>query len=304
MVHNRYLNNERFSIRNILKQDKYDIHNLIEAVNQADNLAYSLTEEWLEYVVETVGEDIFVGICEDKVVGLSTCMINQTHKHQAVINIVVHPTYRNHGVGNTLYDMASSHAQAKKVHYLEAYIKKRMQLSVEFATKRGFKPYLFSWQMELEIPKKLYSPRISNMDYTIFRKATLSDSKAYVAIVNACFGEAVADDALEHVLKDPSVHVYLLKIQDRIIGTATIQTRSNISVGYLYDIAIISEYRGQGLGEFMLKQCMNQLKTQNINKASLLVMGENKNALKLYQRVGFKEADTDIVFGKWLNANI
>lgn len=282
-------------IRNIQIKDKQGINQLIEVLNKKDKLGYSITEEWFNYVIQEAEEAMFVLIYGDKLVGLATCMINQIDQSRSVVTIVVHPEYRNRGFGSKLYHEIINYSKYKRVKMLETYVKERLISGVEFATRRGFRPVIYSWQMELELDRiKFDSIEDKNTIYT-FRKGTIADSVAYAQIINQSFGDELDNKALEELLKDPSIQVYILEKEGRIIGTTTMQCRHNLSLGYIYDVAIVEEYRDQGLGSEMLKNCINELKANNMDKASLLVSGENKSAMALYHRLGFKEIDTDIV---------
>ena len=286
------------SIKNILKEDKQGINELVEILNKVDNLDYSLTDEWLDYVIEVASEGIFVAIYRYKLVGLATCMINQVDKNQATVNVVIHPDYRNQGIGSKLYNQVISYSKDKNIEGLETYIKKRLDNSVNFTKKRGFYPVLYSWQMELDVHKvKLDSIDQNNTVFT-FREATIKDNNTYAEIINQTYGDALSDDTLEQVLKDNSVRVYMLEKKGKVIGSTTMQFRTNLSIGYIYDVAVVVEYRRQGLGSYMLNRCISELKDNNIDKASLLVTGENKSALALYHRLGFIEVDIDIIMQK------
>lgn len=62
-------------------------------------------------------------------------------------------------------------------------------------------------------------------------------------------------------------------------------------------IALKAEYRGIGIGKALLKMLVDVLKEKGIKKVSLSVDPDNRAAMKLYQRFGFKEVgmvDTSI----------
>lgn len=286
------------TIRTIQKEDKQGIKELVEILNKVDNLDYSLTDEWLDYVIEVASEGIFVAIYRYKLVGLATCMINQMDKSQATVNVVIHPDYRRLGIGSKLYNQVISYSKGRNIMVLETYIKKRLNSSVNFAKKRGFHPVLYLWQMELEVDKvKPYSIGQNSAAFT-YREATIKDNNVYAGIINQTFGDALDDSALGQLLKDNSIKVYMLEEKGKVIGSTTIQFRTNLSIGYIYDVAIVEECRSRGLGSHMLKNCINELKNNNMDKASLLVTGENRSALALYHRLGFKEVDIDIIMQK------
>ncbi len=288
-----------FKITNLGKQHKDKLHSLIEEINQEDNLSYSITEEWLDYVIDNAGEGIFVVLDGEKLVGLATAMINPLYREQGALNVVVSPEYRRKGLGTFLYNKIHDFTKQENVKIVEVYVKERLTSGVRFAEKRGFQAILFSWEMEIDI---------ENVDFNFekypelnFRKANQEDRLSYKKIINDAFGDEVGLDALDQGLKDPSISIYMLKKENKAVGSATIQIKEDLSLAYIYDIAILKEYNGQGLGSYLLKSCIMVLKDKNIKRASLLVTGENKRALDLYKKIGFKETDVDLIMTKKMN---
>ncbi|SDY61778.1 GNAT family N-acetyltransferase [Tindallia californiensis] len=289
-------------IRRIEKKDKQGINDLIEVVNKIDNLGYSLTEAWFDYVITEAGEGILVGYDDDQLIGLATCMVNSVDIGQAIFNVVVHPEFRNKGFGSSLYNKIVEHAKEQQVKTVEAYVKKRLNDAVGFAEKRSFRVVLYSWQMELELEAIPAETMVihEEKENHCFRKATIEDGDDYARMMHECFGDDIGADALEQLLKDPSVSVYMLEHKGKKIGSTTIQFRKNLSLGYIFDVAVVKDYRGQGWGSYLLQRCILELKQKEIKTASLLVAGENKNALNLYKKAGFKEADTNLIMQKVL----
>ena len=91
-----------FRITNIEKHHKANIHKLIKSINQSDKLEYSLTDEWLDYIIENSSEGVFLDFHDEDLVGLGTAMINPVYKDQAALNVLVHPDYRKQGLGTIL----------------------------------------------------------------------------------------------------------------------------------------------------------------------------------------------------------
>lgn len=85
--------------------------------------------------------------------------------------------------------------------------------------------------------------------------------------------------------------------EDRPIGSITARffNENNKSYGYIdkdtpeLGMAIISEFRGKGIGTALLDQLVEEAKKKGIEKLSLSVDPTNRAALHLYQRFGFKE---------------
>lgn len=285
-----------FKITNIEKHHKDKIHKLIEEINQEDNLSYSLTDEWLDYIIQNAGQGVFLVFHGEKLAGLGTSMINPVYKDQGALNVVVSPNYRRKGLGSILYDKIYEFTKGQNVEVVEVYVKKRLVHGVRFVGKRGFNTTMYSWEMELNLDSVDFN--FEELLGFNFRKATKEDELNYRKIIHDAFGDEVGEDALTQALKDPSIIIYILEKGNQAIGSATVQLRKDLSLAYIYDIAILKVNRGQGLGSYLLKSCIIDLKEKDIHKASLLVTGENKRALELYRRIGFKEADIDLIMAK------
>lgn len=288
-----------FEIVNIKKDHKEQIHRLIKEINREDKLNYSLTDEWLDYVIENAGGGIFLGFCGKELAGLGTAMINPVYGDQASLNIVVSPDYRRRGLGAILYDRVYSFVKEEGVSIVEAYVKERLAPSLLFALNRGFETAMYSWEMEILLDGIDFdldkAPGIS------FRRAGSEDRASYKEIILDAFGDQVGEDSLDDLVRDSSILVYILEKENQAIGSASIQLRKDLSLAYIYDIAILSEHRGQGMGSYLIQSCLKSLKEKDIDKASLLVTGDNKGALELYRRLGFEEVDIDLVMTKRLD---
>lgn len=285
-----------FKIRNIQKHDKDNIFKLIEAVNREDNLGYSLTGEWLDYVIQKAGQGIFLAFYGDELAALATAMINPVYKDQAALNVVVAPEFRNRGLGFILYNKIYEFARLQDVKIVETYVKERLIHGVEFAENRGFNTTMYSWEMEVSLDStEIILDRQVDLN---FRKAKEEDKFNYKKIIYDGFNDNLDENSLIQVLKDSSIIVYILEKQGKAIGSATVQIRPDLSLAYIYDIAILKNYRGKGLGSYLIKSCLEDLKKTHIETASLLVTETNKNALELYKKIGFKEVDIDFIMTK------
>lgn len=285
-----------FKITNIKKHHKDKIHKLIEEINLEDKLSYSITDEWLDYVIENTWEGIFLGFHGEELVGLGTCMINPVYSDQGALNVVVSSGCRRKGLGSILYDKIHGFAKERDVKIVEAYVKERLVHGVRFAHKKGFNTTMYSWEMELNLVDVDFS--FEELAGLNFRKAVKEDGLSYKKIIHDAFGDEVEENTLIQGLKDPSIIIYILEKDNKAIGSATVQLKKELSLAYIYDIAILKEYRGQGLGSYLLQSCIKGLKEKNIDIASLSVTGDNERALELYKKIGFKEVDIDLIMAK------
>ena len=80
----------------------------------------------------------------------------------------------------------------------------------------------------------------------------------------------------------------------KVIGA--VWTRTMNDYGHVDDetpsfaISLYKEYRGQGIGTKLMKEMLENLRTQGYEKASLAVQKANY-AVRMYEKVGFKVVD-------------
>ena len=83
-------------------------------------------------------------------------------------------------------------------------------------------------------------------------------------------------------------------VDHKVVGA--VWTRIMNDYGHIDDetpsfaISLLKTYRGQGIGTEMMREMLSLLKTQGYRRASLAVQKAN-DAVKLYQKVGFKIAN-------------
>ncbi len=59
-------------------------------------------------------------------------------------------------------------------------------------------------------------------------------------------------------------------------------------VGRIDDLYVLPEFRGRRIGKKLVTECLKKMKGAGIDTVSLTVLAENKVAVKLYQKLGFK----------------
>lgn len=79
----------------------------------------------------------------------------------------------------------------------------------------------------------------------------------------------------------------------RYCPVATVQgVRDRDGNGSIQNLGVIPEYRGLGIGASLLLQALHGFKEHDLPKASLEVTSQNIGAIRLYQRLGFRIANT------------
>ncbi len=89
------------------------------------------------------------------------------------------------------------------------------------------------------------------------------------------------------MLSDPSREVYLAVVKDEIVGFIVL-IMSGALVGYIQTVAVMPEWRNQGIGSRLLKFAEDRIFSQAPN-VFMCVSSFNKKAQGLYQRLGYEE---------------
>ncbi|WP_430786984.1 GNAT family N-acetyltransferase [Virgibacillus flavescens] len=62
---------------------------------------------------------------------------------------------------------------------------------------------------------------------------------------------------------------------------------SNKTIGFIYELFVLEEYRGKGISKQLINTAVEQLKQEGYSEIRLSVFNGNK-AIKLYESMGFK----------------
>ena len=108
------------------------------------------------------------------------------------------------------------------------------------------------------------------------------------------------EDYLKHlqlIQQNPLHKIYVAKINDKIIGTITLFIEPkfihNLSyVGHIEDVVVDKQYRGIGLGSFLLKKVIKNAYDNNCYK--VILDCSNKN-IAFYEKNGFKQKENHMV---------
>ena len=65
---------------------------------------------------------------------------------------------------------------------------------------------------------------------------------------------------------------------------------------YVHDVIVKKEYRGLGVGRQLLEKCISISVERNYCKVTLEVRDDNESAKRLYQSLGFKDTEPQMLF--------
>lgn len=85
--------------------------------------------------------------------------------------------------------------------------------------------------------------------------------------------------------------IFVADIGKKIVGYVVTMDLDQFR-GKIVSIAVKKEFRGSGIGEYLMKRAIERLKEKGKKEISLEVRVSNKIAQKLYEKLGFKIVET------------
>ena len=84
--------------------------------------------------------------------------------------------------------------------------------------------------------------------------------------------------------------IFFLKVDKKIVGYINFLfiNGNGKKTSYLNDIVITEKFRGQGLGKYLMKEFIKISKDKKVDRIGLGARKENKFAINLYKKLGFK----------------
>ena len=120
------------------------------------------------------------------------------------------------------------------------------------------------------------------------RQADLTDVPAMARIERESFDSPwSANEITKDVMAGGGVYVAVALLGEERVGYA--EVRSVAGEAQIYNIAIAPEMRGRGVGEALLRHVISAAEAQGCNVVTLEVKAGNDAAMKLYEKLGFRE---------------
>jgi len=138
---------------------------------------------------------------------------------------------------------------------------------------------------------------------TLIREAGVSDCKATANIWNSVVKEKIFTMGLNFFSEDQEIEflksldkretILVAVLNGKIIGYSLVlipekQCKSTLHVGEI-GTWILKEYRGLGIGHFLLDSILKLTKMNNFEKLIIKVRSSNEKALNFYKKLDFKE---------------
>lgn len=105
--------------------------------------------------------------------------------------------------------------------------------------------------------------------------------------------EARAQSWLQNWVQSPNCDVVVCVVDDEVVGWGARDNYEHPGGGapldYISDLWVSPEAQGQGIGTALLKELIDRMKAEHLQRARIEVAQANLRAIDLYVRQGFRE---------------
>ena len=80
-------------------------------------------------------------------------------------------------------------------------------------------------------------------------------------------------------------------VENKLVGCVAVYFNTENNYAYISNVSVVKEYMGFGIASVLLKNCIQQTKTYQLNQIILEVNKQNIPAINLYKKLDFKQFD-------------
>ena len=215
--------------------------------------------------------------------------------------VAVHPRLRRQGIGSALFETVLARAQRAGVSNITTPVYSlpgdAPGDSMSWLKHRDFRSQHSYWQMRLDnieqSAKPVWPQGIGVRRFTDLER----DPPIWADLIIKAFNESANAPGVLAQLKEPGVspdgYFFALDLSTgQEVGTsrARVDTLGGDQIGYIGTVGVLPQYRGRGIATAMLAQTLDYLLGLGIKSATLFVEDHNRNARRLYDKLGWRDA--------------
>jgi mycothiol synthase len=227
-----------------------------------------------------------------------------------VVEIVVHPEFRNKGIGTKLVLFSKEKVKDAR---LRLWAHGELGSAYALAQKLGFTKSRELWQMRRSLYAEL--PKLElNQNISLRNFVANQDEEEFISLNKQVFAEHPEQSRLD--LPDLLIRMkeawftptgfFLAQNNNKdligfnwtkIHGSETTDSKhGHFKIGEIYVLGVSPANREKGLGRALAIRGLEYLRDQGLGAAMLYVDRDNLPAIKLYESIGFAHWDTDVMF--------
>jgi len=227
--------------------------------------------------------------------------------HSGVLEIAVHPSYRNQGVADRLVRALQ---ERRGFDGLKAWSHGNHEAAADLAARYGYAPVRELWKMrmttaEADLPEAVLPDGVSLRQFIPGQ-----DEDAWLAVNRAAFSHHPEQGSLtradlaarmEEDWFDPAGFLLAVDNGGRVVGFHWTKVHprhgSHPAIGEVYVVGVAPEAQGSGLGKALTLAGIKYLQDLGLHAVMLYTDADNTPAVSLYRRLGFTRWDMDVMYG-------
>ena len=223
-----------------------------------------------------------------------------------ILEIAVHPSYRNQGVGDRLVGELKG---IRGFAGLNAWSHGNHEAAADLAARYGYGAVRELWKMRL-MTASAALPEVEVPEGVQVRAFVPGrDEDAWLAANRAAFAHhpeqgnmtrAELDARMAEPWFDPAGFLLAVDSEDRILGFHWTKVHprrgDHPMMGEVYVVGVTPEAQGSGLGKALTVAGIRHLQGLGLRAVMLYVDAENVPAVSLYRRLGFTRWDVDVMY--------
>ena len=273
-----------------------DTHALVELASscsrgEADFVLNPLWQSEAELVAEferfgiAPEEHLLVAEDADGVVGLAGFLRYPDAASAALFCPIVRRGDRGRGMGGELLRAVQALGREKLgIELAVAGIGTRNRAGYSLLTSHGFRPARQHFWMRCEGKVAESSPPLDALEIAA---ATADDADAILAIYDACGFEKRDAAAMRSALEDGRHAHSVARVDGRVVAFVELETHWPERVWVAY-VGVTPKLRDRGLGSFSVSWALARCFEAGARSAMLMLSPANREALRAYEKVGFR----------------
>jgi ribosomal protein S18 acetylase RimI-like enzyme len=220
---------------------------------------------------------------------ISVLTIFQMNEREAEISGYTLPDKRKKGCFTTLLDAAEEELLDFDIYDMTFVVEpgstSGKMTVLSFGASFIKSEYLLSLKIEDYTSK--YSEFLSNLNF-IVNPLTSKDIMQAAYIHSEIFEREFheSEELMQNVLESDSMVCYGAKLEEELIGMCNVSYgKENASI---FGYGILPGFQGKGYGKGLINYVLKQLMKEKIGEVTLQVSSNSKNAMKIYNFLGFQ----------------